>query len=345
MRSVVLLVMGSLAALSLAPAASIAGPASPRGRGAKTDLLKQGVRLFSHGRFNRSLRVLELAHKRAAKRTVDRRRTAKILLYIGLNHAVGGRSKLAKQAFSAALAHDADLRLEARRFKHDLQQIFDRVRDRLVLLAVSADLDGAVVVVDGEVIGAAPLRARLGAGQHVVEVRREGAVYQTSVELSRGRPASVRAVLRRAEPFPAAAGRDPARRRQDAPSFWGRRRLWTWVAAGAAVAVSAASIGVWASANATHKNEFTSMWNEYDPDAPDARVQFAELESKAGSISDHVLAARVLAGVAGGLAISAAVLLYFEGRPSPERSVGRGQSVRVAPLWGEAAGVTVVGRF
>jgi anti-sigma-K factor RskA len=342
MRSVVLLVMGSLAALSLAPAASIAGPASPRGRGAKTDLLKQGVRLFSHGRFKRSLRVLELAHKRAAKRTVDRRRTAKILLFIGLNHAVGGRSKLAKQAFSAALAHDADLRLEARRFKHDLQQIFDRVRDRLVPLAVSADLDGAVVVVDGKVIGAAPLRARLGVGQHVVEVRREGAVYQTSVELSLGRPASVRAVLRRAEPFPAAAGS----RRQDAPSFWGRRRLWTWVAAGAAVAVSAASIGVWASANSTHKNEFTSMLKEYDPGAPDARVQFAELESKAGSISDRVLAARVLAGVAGGLAISAAVLLYFEGRPSPERSAGRGlQSVRVAPLWGEAAGATVVGRF
>ncbi len=96
------------------------------------------------------------------------------------------------------------------------------------------------------------------------------------------------------------------------------RRVWTWVAAGGAVAALAAGLGLWAWAESDH-DEFLAT--------PDP-LRYDELKS---SIRARDTGAVVLFSVAGALTATAAALFFLEGRRGPRRERAFVPRLRIGP--------------
>jgi hypothetical protein len=194
-------------------------------------------------------------------------------------------------------------------------------------LHVSSAERGAIVTVDGKRAGACPVALRLPIGVHEVKVLDgEGRVrLQRRVLLAPGQV--LRLEAGRVQPSSAPSGRPSAGEPRSARGT-GRppARIWTWVAAGGALAAAGAGLGLWLWGRAGY--------DEYLSTADHAR--YLELQD---SVPRRYIAADVMLGVAAGLAVTAAVLFVLEPRVrAPERAM------RWAPL-AAGLGVALEGRF
>jgi tetratricopeptide (TPR) repeat protein len=319
-------------ALLLAPLASRAAPDCP-------GLLDQAKTQFADGAFKRAQSTLERALSCSPPPPASQQ--ARIHLLLGLVHATHRDRNRAREAFRRALKYDPGIRLDPRRNRADFVELLETLRGQLVgQVTVATTVGGAEVWADGKVLCRPPCAAPLVAGPYRLVLRGpEGRVlasravevspgHTTSVELSPApstRPASARA-SRPATPGPA-PGPAPLGPAPASP----RQRLWTWVAAGAAVATAAAALGLSLSARGDHDEACDLL----SGDGPcDERTHLAD-PADASRYSDlHTamerksLAANICWGVAGGLAVTAAVLYWLE--------PGWGDEVQVALLPGTA---------
>jgi hypothetical protein len=249
------------------------------------DLLQQGVRRYSYGEYAAAVRELT----RASRATQDTKLLAQIYLYLGLSHAVGGSTEAARQAFVVALTHDPLLRPDPYRIKPDLVALFDKTRsEQRATVLVDADRFGATVLVDGRLAGSVPLRLALGIGPHRIEVSAEEGKESRELVLAPGATIQITARLRATTPRVGASARP--------------QRVWTWVAAGGAVACAIVAGALWGSVQ--------SDLNEYNnPVTPDARALSLE-----EPIRRKVVGTNVMIGVAGTFGAAAAVLFFVEGR-------------------------------
>lgn len=269
------------------------------------ELLQRGIEQFDQGQFEEALSTL----RRAAAASSDRSTLGRIYLHQGLALAVVGREGEARKTFTAALAHDPDLRLDAERYKPSLVRLFEAVRSSLqARLAVSTNRAGARVLLDGREVGRTPFEGEVAIGTHEVRVVGAGGsrIFSKRIKLLPGKRVEVNASLITAgAATPTAPTRRPPR----------RRRIWTWIAAGGAAAALAAGIVLWAAADADH-DEFNTT---QDP------ARYDELKS---SIRTRDIAATSLLAAAGALAAASALLYYFEGHRDP---TGRESSLVVWP--------------
>jgi tetratricopeptide (TPR) repeat protein len=322
--------------------------------------LHQGILLHSRGEYRQSIEVLE----RAARHDTDPKQLGQIYLHLGFNRALLGEQAAAEGDLVTALEQDADLEPDPRRFRSDLLQLFQRVRGRLGLLEITTDRGGAALSIDRRSRGSLPARVRLPGGSHLIEVRLGSMVQTRTVSVSGGQTLAVRFTLPLPElpsapataPSPAmtrpslpSATVEPSPRRAP-PSFWGRRRVWTWITAASAVAAAGAGLGTWLWARSKWENDWNTPLNTYCPKdmCPSSAEQQTLKDLKAnikGDINARSDAAAVLFGVAGGLAVTSAVLLFFEGRPKAERAGSSAfNRLTFLPLAGGAA-ASLTGEF
>jgi tetratricopeptide (TPR) repeat protein len=294
-------------ALSVALLLLLSGPglAEP-GR----DLLLQGQRHYAYGEYQEAVQLLT----RAAAGSSEPKVVAQAFLYLGLSHAVMGDQGAAEQAFVSALQRDPQLRPDPYRIKPDLVALFERIRERQRgVLRVEADRADATIAVDGRPAGRAPLRLSLPIGVHRVEVRAPGGTSERrEVVLAPGGEKSITARLAKVEPVTP---------RASAP---GRRRLWTWMAAGGGAACAVAAGALWASVR-------SDLDRYHDPATPDERAR--ELEDP---IRRKVLATNVMIGLGSAFGAAAVVLFFLEGRNPPWIQPALG--VESQSLWLSARG-------
>jgi hypothetical protein len=118
----------------------------------------------------------------------------RIHLHLGVHHAVLNRRNEAVRSFREALRRDPLLNLDPQQFKPELVTLFREARAKLKgTLAVSADVKGAVVHLDGEPIGGAPLRRTLTIGRHTVRVASPGSTHEEQVLIRVDKTTRVRA--------------------------------------------------------------------------------------------------------------------------------------------------------
>ena len=149
-------------------------------------LLKQCIQHYAMADFPTSL----AACWRAAGRTKDSKKLAKIHLYIGLNQMGLGKNGQARKAFAGALTHDPGLTMDPRQHKKAVVALFAEVqKSNMGLLSVKADRAGALVFVNGKKVGTVPFEGRFPVGKHWLIVRSPDNRYmqEMSVTMARGR--------------------------------------------------------------------------------------------------------------------------------------------------------------
>ena len=175
-------------------------------------------------------------------------------------------------------------------------------------LQVDSKPPGAAVEVDGKARGKTPLDAlNLKPGKHAVRLSLKGHKEATrQVELEAGKVAKVQLELAKLPnllPSPVL--------RPIAPSTKKRGRLWTYVAAGSAVALAGVGMGfgLWAK----------SGWDEYQEVASTDRERYDLLRD---SVPMRATVSSVTFATAGALAITAVVLFFVEprGEAQPTRA-------------------------
>ena len=217
-----------------------------------------------------------------------------------------------------------------------------RVMARLVpvkgWLTITTAPPGARVLMSGQHLGLTPLvRAVVDPGAHQITLRMPGFLDQHhQAQVKVGREIKFTAKLQPAPSAEAGPAEQPAR---DAPSGrvdqpHQRRWLWTWFAAGGAVAAGAAGLGLGLSTRAD-----VDEYNELPP-GDTARQQ--ELVQ---SIRGKATASNVVFGVAGGLAVTAALLFYLEGWVLVPRQESAAAGARVTPVVGPTSGVLLTVPF
>lgn len=253
------------------------------------ELFKKGVFLISRARFDESIEHLN----RARAATKDAALLGRIHLYLGINHSILGDNARCDEAFRTALSFNPRLKLDPRRIKASIVKRFNVIRDASMgELKVEADVDGAEVLVDGKKVGTTPYRSKVVAGGYQVKVLDpgSGASHEERVTVAQGKTLQVTARL-------------AARTRDDAPPPPVRKRIWTWVSAGSAVATLGVAIGLGLSAKSDN-----DTYNESATLLPD---EGAALKSSGNS---KALGSSILYGVAGALAATSVVLFFLEGR-------------------------------
>ena len=205
-------------------------------------------------------------------------------------------------------------------------------------LTITTEPPGAKVLMAGQQLGLTPLkRAVVAPGDHQLTLRKAGFVdqhHQAQVQL--GREVRFTAKLQPASGAEVGPAEKPV---SDAPSGRvdrprQRRWLWTWFAAGGAVAAGAAGLGLGLATRAE-----VDQYNELSP-GDTTRQQ--ELEQ---SIRDKATASNVMFGVAGGLAVTAALLFYLEGWVLVPRQESAAAGARVTPVVGPTSGVLLTVPF
>jgi hypothetical protein len=168
------------------------------------------------------------------------------------------------------------------------------------------------VYVDGEILGATPLeRVGVPAGKRRIRLQKAG--FQEQVHELTVVPDRVAVLETRLQPT-SGSGAVPAPSRREG-RYTGR--IWTWVAAGTAAATGLTAIGLGIS---------VKVDGDKHKEIPiDEHQRLDELED---SMRDRALAANILLGVTGALAVTAAVLFFVEerwmtrdSRPTPAPAV------------------------
>jgi len=216
--------------------------------------------------------------------------------------------------------------------RETIVQLFEEVRASLfATLNIRADHPGARVLLDGTQVGHTPLELAVPAGRHEVELRSvdwtRGATIR--VELKPGERRSLNAALQLIRQYrPASPSPAP-------PTAHGRR-LWTWVAAGSALATLVVGIAVYASAQRTYGN----LEDSYDQLYRDGDA--AAIEDLKQDVRRKDAASVVMFSLCGALTATAVTLYFLEPRLRHESPHG---SARLLPIIGPAPGLALDLRF
>ncbi len=298
-------------------------------KGQAGKLLEQGVIQYGMADFETSVDKLKLALQHAKSPDT----LAKIHLFLGANYMDTGKQKQADAAFLQALKHDPKLKLPEE-FKSSQKVAFEKVRlDARGDLRVSSNIKTRVMV-DGVAAGKTPYRAKLAIGSHVVAILGPRGKWRTeTVILFPGRETGIKANFKMVKKPRRGAGK---------PKKSGGR-LWTWIAAGSAVAVAGVGLGLWFAGDSDY-----SEWQDLQPDAATAAANDERLTELEDSIRAKEIGAYVSFGVAGALAVTSVVLFFVEGRgASKERRasfIDLG-GVELRPFMGRTSGLILQGSF
>ncbi len=193
-------------------------------------------------------------------------------------------------------------------------------------LTVATKPDKAKVLLDGKQIGVTPLKeARVAAGDHELRLELEGHEAQTrKLKLAEGGSVALELTLKPPAPAepPKPAVTEPAtepvvvpKPEDEQPSKGRSVPLWTIIAGGVALAVAGVGIGFGVASN--------SAYDEYKTTKDADR--YDELEKEVPKLET---AATVSFAVAGGLAVTAAVLYFLVDRPAMQE---KKSAFRVGP--------------
>ena len=127
----------------------------------------------------------------------------------------------AQEAFSLALEHDPDARLDPSKVDPALVSMLDGLRNRLRgELVVRADRPGAQVWLDGKLVGEAPIRSSVPIGKHTVQLRSADTAAGESQEVTVRPRQTAEVTARLGEPAAGSrAGAAPDGRREAARPF------------------------------------------------------------------------------------------------------------------------------
>jgi len=143
-------------------------------------LLQEGVVYLRVGKFHKALKALTRAQKKAK----DDSMRARILVHTGVVQGVMGKQDLAKMNFHRALLLDASVAPSAVETKRSIIELFGKVRASLTgEVDVKADLEGALVLVDGKEVGKTPATLKLPVGRHRLVIRDAGGLYLHQKEI------------------------------------------------------------------------------------------------------------------------------------------------------------------
>ena len=186
-------------------------------------------------------------------------------------------------------------------------------------LVVNAEPEGSAVFVDGKRAGTAPVSVSVAAGEHTLEVSAEG--YESlkrSVTVAAQRTVELNVVLRAQAAATSAVvtdapKKDPELTPVESPSTPmvtepvapGRKRPFTWIAGGTALAAGAVAVGLGMAANGTAAELHSG-------DGSRSGARSGELATQAQGLATG---ASFAWGLAGAAAITAVVLFIVEGAP------------------------------
>ena len=104
-------------------------------------------------------------------------------LHLGITHGVLGQKKQATKAFRASLEADPGLAFPREEIKESVIKLYDQVRASMKgTLTVKADREGALVLLDGKEVGAAPLNRELAVGRYTVLVRGKDGLHHKEAQ-------------------------------------------------------------------------------------------------------------------------------------------------------------------
>jgi hypothetical protein len=296
--------VSTLAAVWLWMASASAAPASSEPARAQAEAaLKEGNALFAAGQYQRALERYQAAQSLVA--------SPKLLFNFGQTYRQLGRDVEAIEAYERFLAEVPDAAPDLRR---QAQQRIGELLGRIGHAQISADLDGAEVVIDGKSRGTTPLAApvRLAPGPHQVVVQppgSSGAPFVERIEIQGGRSVLVRARFA----APAAAARPPAPAtaadavvRRDAPPAAPKEPTVPALRRAGQVTVAAAVVLAVAGAVMVG-----SSWMKYSDARDGGCVGRGSCDQDASYISRRNTQALVLLGAAGAAAVTGGLLWYL----------------------------------
>ena len=342
-KHLIVMLLAGLVALSVAPAM-----AEPPEQAARR-LLKQGRSLLVKGDYGQAVIVLMKAQGTFPSAEIQVEIAA---AYEGLGSPVD-----AAELYERLLADEGLFGKDRER----CEQRLEALRAQLGRLTITCRIKEALVKVNDREVGKTPLPhpVYVEPGDVTIVVQNPAHRVTQDHTVAAGEHKKIKVSLRdrprpQSQPsaatpgmdlppptaaLPPTAARKPAartgpapRRRDGAGKGWLLGRRWTWVVAGGAVVAGAVGMGLGISAS--------GEYGEYK-EAETSVSRYPELED---SIRTKSIAANAMFGVAGGLAVTAAVLFFVEGHLA-----GRAERRASAPRWwaGPGAGgqLNVGGRF
>ncbi len=293
-------------------------------------LLEEGVIQYGLADFETSVDKLKLALQGAKSPDT----LAKIHLFLGANYMDMGQQEQAEAAFLQALKHNPVLKLPEE-FKSTQKTAFEKVRDGARgELRVGSNIKTRVMV-GGKPVGKTPYRGKLPIGSHVVSIQGPKGKWKTeTVILFPERESRIRANFKVA-----------ARPKKPRPARGEKSgRLWTWIAAGTAVAVAGAGLGFWFAGESDY-----SEWEDLQVDEATAKANDERLTDLEDSIRAKELGAYISFGVAGAVAVTSIVLFFLEGKPGRQERRASGLlqlgNVEISPVLGRRSGLSLTARF
>jgi hypothetical protein len=331
--------------------------------------LKDGIRLMARGEASDAIVLLsELSPK-----VDDPKLQGQVQLYLGLAHIQNGSVIKAEKALTFALICYPSIRLDPARFKSQLIKRLEEVRAQpRGRLAIQGEAN-ALVLIDGVPVGRLPVTLRLPLGEQALNIRfkdRSAKVVRVNVQadkrivvdLREENPPTPVSNTSATKPIPttAAPTTQQAERRavkgpvklgavnkvpvKERVSFWGRKRVWTWVLLGAAAGAGIAGLGLYANAGALQddilqQGRQLNISQVEGQSLVDALSQYPYLLDAHNKMETQDTAAVALGIGAGVLAIGSAVLLFLEGAED-ERS-SKQSRVNIAPVLGQVTGFSL----
>lgn len=193
------------------------------------------------------------------------------------------------------------------------------------MLTVLSSPSGVRVYVDGEIVGSTPVhKTPVAPGSHTITVRSAGYRVRTRrVKISPDRLTSINFAL--AGPPGQGAAVDlglirPIRQ---------HRRIWTWVAAGGALAALTVGVGVG-----------ISIKSDAETYANTSEDQTQRLDDLEQTMRAKALSSNILFGVSGALAVTSVVFFFWEGgwfSREQKRSSTSSISGKLTPIIGDGA--------
>jgi tetratricopeptide (TPR) repeat protein len=271
-----------LIALLLALGGSGASAADTPARAAARKHFERGTTLYQQARYAEAAAAFEAAYQTLANGVV--------LYNLGQCYEKLGQLQLAISYYRDYLRQvpGAEDRQTVEALIANLEQRF--AEERRPPVTISSEPSGAQVHVDGEARGMTPWSDRLDIGPHLLEVTREGhQPLRRNLEVRPGEPLQLQLML---SPI---SGGEVARESQP------RRRVWTWVAAGAAGAAAAGAVTLGWLARSDSRELLAR---------PHERAEAQRLHDSA---LGRAKASNILYGTTGVAVLAGTALFFFEG--------------------------------
>ena len=148
-------------------------------------LLEEGLVRLKVGKFKKALKVLKKARRKAKNPKIK----ARVMLNLGVVHAVMRKKKRARKAFKAALKLDATVALKQGDVKQKVFDLFEKVRSKIKgSIQVKVDPAGSAITLNGKALGKTPYTGDLPVGAYkVVVVSADGlSRFETDVVINKG---------------------------------------------------------------------------------------------------------------------------------------------------------------